>query len=92
MSFLIKYQLISGVDAFLNILSLLLVVYAVMTWFVRPNHPVYVFMARIADFVIAPFRPLSNWLIGKGLRVDTSVILALIGIRLLRTLLYRLIW
>lgn len=89
---LVYYQLLSGVDTFLNLLSLALVVYAVMTWFMRPDNKIYQFFARIADFVISPFRPISSWLIQRGLRFDVSVLLALICIRILRNLLFRLMW
>ncbi len=89
---IVLYQLISGIDTFLRLLSLVLVVYALMTWFVRPDNPVYRFFAQIADFVISPFRPISNWLINKGFRMDISVILALMSIQILRNLLYRLLW
>ena len=88
----VYYQLLSGVDTFLNLLSLALVVYALMTWFMRPDNKLYQFFARIADFVISPFRPVSAWLIKQGLRIDVSVILALICIRILRNLLFRLMW
>lgn len=89
---LVFYQLLSGVDTFLNLLSLMLVVYALMTWFMRPDNKIYQVFARMADFVISPFRPISAWLIRQGFRIDVSVILALICIRILRTLLFRLMW
>jgi len=92
MNRIVLYQLIYGVDTFLNLLSLSLVVYAVMTWFMRPDNKIYQFFARIADFLISPFRPISGWLISRGLRIDVSVILALVCIRILRNLLYRLLW
>jgi len=92
MTYLIRYQLIHGVDTFLNVLSLILIIYALMTWFMRPDNPVYIFFARIADFVIAPFRPISGWLISKGLRIDVSVLLALLCIRMIRSLLYSVMW
>ena len=89
---LVYYELLVGVDTFLNLLSLVLIVYAVMTWFMPPNKRIYRFFALIADFVITPFRPVSAWLIGRGLRFDVSVILALFCIRIVRNLLYRLMW
>ena len=89
---LVYYQMLSGVDTFLNLLSLALVVYAVMTWFVRPDNKIYQVFARIADFIISPFRPAASWLIQRGLRFDVSVLLALICIRILRNLLFRLMW
>ena len=89
---ILYYQMIMGVDTFLNILSLALIIYAVMTWFLPPNNKIYRFFARIADFVISPFRPVSAWLISRGLRFDVSIILALFCIRMIRNLLYRLVW
>lgn len=89
---IVYYELLVGVDTFLNLLSLALIVYAVMTWLMPPNNKIYRFFAQIADFVIAPFRPVSAWLIQRGLRMDVSVILALICIRIVRNLLYRLMW
>ena len=89
---MVLYQLIYGVDTFLNILSVILVVYALMTWFMRPDSPVYIFFARIADVAISPFRPIANWLIHIGLRIDLSVFLALAGIQILRNLLTRLMY
>ncbi|MBQ2956550.1 MAG: YggT family protein [Clostridia bacterium] len=84
-------QIISGVDTFLNIISVWLLVYALMTWFVRPDNPIYVFVARFADVILTPFRPISRWLINYGLHMDLSVILALFAIRILRSLLVQIL-
>ena len=92
MSFLMMQQIITGVDTFLNIISVLLIVYALMTWFVRPDNAVYVFIARFADVVLTPFRPISRWLINYGLHMDLSVILALFAIRILRSLLFQILY
>ena len=89
---LVMLQIVSGVDTFLNILSVVLIVYALMTWFMRPDNPVYMILARIADVVLTPFRPLSAWLFRKGLRMDMTVWLALIAILILRALLSELIY
>jgi len=89
-------QIFQGVDMFLNAVSAALIVYALMSWIMRPDNAVYVFLARFADFVLTPFRPAARWLINKGLRIDVSVILALMCISVLRTILsnaaYRLIY
>ncbi len=85
-------QLITGVDNFLNIVSVLLIVYALMTWFMRPDNPVYIVFARIADVVLTPFRPISRKLINMGLHIDLSVILALLSIRIIRRLLVTLLY
>jgi uncharacterized protein YggT (Ycf19 family) len=59
-----------------------------MTWFMRPDSPIYIFFARIADVVVSPFRSISSWAIHKlGLRVDISVLLALLCIQLIQRML-----
>lgn len=90
MNTLILWQIISGVDSFLNIISVFLVVYALMTWVMRPDNSLYVFVARIADAVLMPFRPIGRWFINKGMRVDLSVMIALLVIQALRNLLTQL--
>ncbi len=88
---IVMLQLISGVNSFLDILSAVLVIYALMTWFMRPDNPIYVFFARIADVLISPFRPIASWVIEKlGLRIDISVILALVCIQILQGVLVSL--
>lgn len=92
MNYMVMMQLISGVDTFLNLLSIVLVVYALMSWFMRPDSQIYQFFAKIADVVVSPFRPVSRWLINQGLRIDLSVFLALAAIQILRSLLSRLMY
>lgn len=89
---MVAYQLLSGVDTFLNLVSVILVVYALMSWFMRPDNRVYIFFARMADVILTPFRPAARWLYTKGFRVDMSVILALLAIRVLRSLLVNLVY
>ncbi len=84
-------RVFEGVSMFLNIISMALVVYALMSWFVRPDSPLYRFMSRFCEPIVAPFRPISRRLIEAGLRIDISVILAVAAIRLLQSLLYRLL-
>ena len=91
MHHIVMLQLISGIDTFLNILSVLLIVYALMTWFVRPDNPIYVVVARIADVIISPFRPISQRLFSRGFPMDLSVVFALICIRIVRVLLFRIL-
>ena len=92
MQHMVMLQLVSGIDTFLNIVSAVLVIYALMTWFVRPDNPIYIFFARIADFIVSPFRPISSWLFGRGFRIDLSVVLALFAIRIIRSLLINLLY
>lgn len=83
-------QVISGVDIFLNALSILLILYALMSWLMRPNNPVYVALSRMANVALAPFRPIGRWLINKGMRIDPTLFITLFVIQILRNLLVRL--
>ncbi len=77
-------QIYTGINYFLNIVSGILLVYCLMTWFVRPNSQIYVFMRRLVEPIVAPFRPLAMRLMEKGLMIDISVLLAIFGVRIVR--------
>ena len=83
-------KILTGVSYFCNIITALLVVYCLMTWFVRPNSPVYVFVHRLVEPFVAPVRPLALRLMEKGLMVDISVFLAIIAVRVVQSLLWNL--
>ena len=80
----VLYQIFLGIYRFLDIVSGILFVYCLMTWFVRPDAPVYVFMRRLIDPIVSPFRGIAYKLMQKGVMVDVSVLLAMLAIRVLR--------
>lgn len=82
----------TGVHTFIQILTVVLCVYALMTWFVRPDAPLYRWAYRFCSPIVAPFKPLSQRLIRSGLRVDLSVWMAIIALRILDRLLARLLF
>ena len=82
----------AGLYRFLSALQLLLVVYALMTWFVRPDNAVYRFLYRFLDPILTPFKRLSRYLIQRGLRIDLSVLFAIIALRILQSVLTRLMF
>lgn len=92
MSYEILWSIYQGVHQFLRILTYLLCIYALMTWFVRPDAKIYRIFNRFCEPLLAPFRPISRRLIQAGLRIDLSVWLAAIALQILDTLIYRLIW
>ena len=77
-------QIFSGINYFLNIVSVILFVYCLMTWFVRPDSQMYIFMRRLIEPIVSPFRPLARRLMEKGLMLDVSVLLAILGVRVIR--------
>ena len=83
----VAYQIYTGINYFLDIVSGILFVYCLMTWFVRPNSQIFIFMRRLVEPIVSPFRPLAMRLMEKGLMLDISVLLAIFGVRILRYIL-----
>lgn len=79
-------QIQIGVNIFLNIVSALLGIYCLMTWFVRPGSTLYAFMQKLVGPIVAPFRPLALRLMEHGLMLDISVLLAIFGVRIVSRL------
>ena len=55
----ILYQVLRGVYWVLQAASWCIVIRAVLSWFLRPDVPIYAFLLRITEPLIAPFRPLA---------------------------------
>lgn len=87
----VLFLIYQGVHQFLRILSALLVIYALMTWFVRPDTKLYRVFYRLCEPLLAPFRPISRKLFEIGLRVDISVILAVLALQIIDNIIYRLL-
>lgn len=92
MHYEILYNLYTGVHYFLSIIRVALYVYALMTWFARPDSRIYITLSRLCDPFVAPFRPLGRKLIQSGLRVDLSVWFAAIALRILDTIIFRVLF
>ena len=56
---IIIYQVLRGLYWLLQIASWAIVLRAILSWFLRPDMPVYSFLLRITEPMIAPFRPLA---------------------------------
>lgn len=68
----ILYQVLRGVYWVLQAASWCIVIRAVLSWFLRPDVPVYAFLLRITEPLIAPFRPLAYKLSGGRLPIDLA--------------------
>ena len=90
MNSLVIYQIFMGIYRFLSALEILLIVYALMTWFVRPDNQLFQFLRRFLDPIVSPFRRLNERLMRRGLMLDLSIVMAVIAIRVLQRLLLRL--
>lgn len=69
---LILYQILRGIYWLLNVCSWAIVLRAVLSWFMRPDVPVYSFLLRVTEPLIAPFRPLAYKLTNGRLPIDLA--------------------
>ena len=88
------YRLFQAGSVFLNIVSVAILLYAVLSW-LHTRHPAYLWLEGFVSPFIRPFRGLSLALMRKlGVPLDFSCWFALIGINILNQLwlgLYRLL-
>ena len=68
----ILYQVLRGVYWVLQAASWCIVIRAVLSRFLRPDVPIYAFLLRITEPLIAPFRPLAYKLSGGRLPIDLA--------------------
>lgn len=68
----ILYQVLRWVYWVLQAASWCIVIRAVLSWFLRPDVPIYAFLLRITEPLIAPFRPLAYKLSGGRLPIDLA--------------------
>ena len=68
----ILYQVLRGFYWVLQAASWCIVIRAVLSWFLRPDVPIYAFLLRITEPLIAPFRPLAYKLSGGRLPIDLA--------------------
>ena len=68
----ILYQVLRGGYWVLQAASWCIVIRAVLSWFLRPDVPIYAFLLRITEPLIAPFRPLAYKLSGGRLPIDLA--------------------
>lgn len=88
----IAFQIVMAISLFLRILSIALWVYVIMSWFVRPYNRVYIFVRNLVAPLLAPFRPVARKLMEAGVMVDLSVVMAWIVLRILQSVLPRLVY
>ena len=69
---MILYLVLRGVYWVLQAASWCIVIRAVLSWFLRPDVPIYAFLLRITEPLIAPFRPLAYKLSGGRLPIDLA--------------------
>ncbi len=74
---------------FFNILSWAIIINALLSWFMRPDHPIKSFLDRMIEPFMRPFRALFRRFAGNS-PIDFSPMLAILAIYLLRLLIQRI--
>ncbi len=82
----IMIQILRGVYWVLNIASGVIVIRAVLSWFMRPDMPIYAFLIRVSEPLIAPFRPLAYRLTNGRLPIDLAPLFAYFALIILQRL------
>lgn len=77
--------ILRGLMYFLDILSWIIIINALLSWFMRPDHPVKAFLDRLLYPIMRPFRALF-WKFTGNSPVDFSPMLAILAIYILRML------
>ncbi|NLO81781.1 MAG: YggT family protein [Clostridiales bacterium] len=83
MLYMIIINIVRGIRWFLNILSWLIIVNALLSWFMAPTHPVRSFLMRLIEPIVRPFRRLTSRLNTSGFPIDFSPLLAYFAILIL---------
>ena len=88
----ILYKTVSIIDWVLNIVSIAMLIYCILTW-VAPKAPLTDWLRRITEPFAAPFHSLAMKICYKwGARIDFTYLFALIAIRVVRYLLWRIVY
>ncbi len=82
----ILFQVFRGVYWVLNLCSWAIVLRAILSWFLRPDMPVYNFLLRVTEPLIAPFRPLAYRLTNGRLPIDLAPLFSYIALMILMRL------
>lgn len=81
---------LEGVAWFLNIFTWLIIINALLSWVLDPNHQIRMLISRIIDPVIRPFRALTRGMSSSTMPIDFSPILAYVVLLIIIKLLERL--
>ena len=86
------YILLQALIMLANIYTYVILACAVLSWFVRPDNRLYLFLRSICEPVVAPFRKLAARLMPRGMMIDISSLLAYFALQIVIALLRRLMY
>ena len=82
----ILYQVFRAIYWLLNLCSWAIVIRALLSWFMRPEVPIYAFLIKVTEPLIAPFRPLAYKLSNGRLPIDLAPLFSYFALVLLMRL------
>ena len=85
---MILYQVLVGLSYVLKLAYWLIIARAILSWFMRPDQPIYAVITRITEPMIGPFRPLAYRLTNGRLPIDLAPLFAFFAISLLQRMVY----
>lgn len=85
---MIVYQVLVGLSYVLKLAYWLIIIRAVLSWFMRPDQPIYALIIRITEPMIGPFRPLAYRLTNGRLPIDLAPLFAFLAISILQRMVY----
>ena len=86
------YNLFNAVSTLLNLLSTAIFAYCILTW-IAPRSPLCYWLERFISPICAPFRSLARMMIVRwGAPFDFTCWFAIIGLRIIRSLLQRIFY
>lgn len=85
---MILYQVLVGLSYVLKLAYWLIIARAVLSWFMRPDQPIYSVLIRITEPMIGPFRPLAYRLTNGRLPIDLAPLFAFLAISILQRMVY----
>lgn len=85
------YAIFKAATLFLRVIEIAILVYCVMSWFVRSSNPVFRWLHGFISPFVMPFRRISMWIIQKSrIPFDLSFWLAIIAIDIVKNVLWRI--
>lgn len=76
-------QLVSALIYFLQLIEWVIVINAILSWFLPPHNPVRSLLIRFIEPIMQPFRRLTAKMSSQTMMIDFSPILAIITIEIL---------
>lgn len=88
---MVLYGIYRGVNIFLQIIEIIVVVYCLLSWFASPFSKVMQFLSRIVDPILSPIRRVI-FSIFPRLPIDLSPVVLFLLISVVRNLVTRLLY